>query len=212
MSIGIYKITNIINDKSYIGQSTNIKQRWKTHKYLLNTKKHYNSHLQNAWDKYGEKFFYFQILKCCKEQYLNRFEKMYIKQYNSIENGYNLNTGGRSNWKNIPTIIKKGKTYSGQNYYAIRYKGKIIKSSINKEFLNKYLHKHYDEIINNKMINDEQLPKIIKYGHNSSGNRKYAIYYERMIIKSSVNKNKLKNYLEKNFNDITNGNMRGYKK
>ena len=30
--IGIYKITNLINGKSYIGQSINIKQRWKTHR------------------------------------------------------------------------------------------------------------------------------------------------------------------------------------
>ena len=33
--IGIYKITNTKNEKVYIGQSTNIEERWKQHKYSL---------------------------------------------------------------------------------------------------------------------------------------------------------------------------------
>jgi predicted GIY-YIG superfamily endonuclease len=39
---GIYKITNLINNKVYIGQSLDIKRRWKNHKYfcILNKKRH----------------------------------------------------------------------------------------------------------------------------------------------------------------------------
>ena len=37
--IGIYKITNLINQKIYIGQSINIEQRWKEHRKTMNSKK-----------------------------------------------------------------------------------------------------------------------------------------------------------------------------
>lgn len=93
MTCGIYCIHNKINNNKYIGQSINIEKRFETHKYYLNRKSHHNQHLQSAWNKYGEHNFEFSILKRCKHQYLDRFEKMYIRQYNSIEDGYNITYG-----------------------------------------------------------------------------------------------------------------------
>ena len=55
MVVGIYCIRNKINNKYYIGQSIDIKNRWKEHKYNLRHNKHVNNKLQNAWNKYGEK-------------------------------------------------------------------------------------------------------------------------------------------------------------
>lgn len=46
--IGVYKITNLINSKFYIGSSVNIGQRWFKHKALLRHNKHENPKLQNA--------------------------------------------------------------------------------------------------------------------------------------------------------------------
>lgn len=94
--IGVYCITNSINGKKYIGQSIDIDRRFKQHKYRLEKNKHHNPHLQNAWNKYGEGGFDFNILKCCKSEYLNRFEKMFIRIYDSFENGYNQTIGGES--------------------------------------------------------------------------------------------------------------------
>ena len=37
MISGIYKITNKINNKVYVGQSTNLNKRWSMHKYSFNT-------------------------------------------------------------------------------------------------------------------------------------------------------------------------------
>ena len=51
---GIYKITNLKNNKGYIGQSTDIKTRWINHKRELRNNIHRNPHLQNAFNKYGE--------------------------------------------------------------------------------------------------------------------------------------------------------------
>lgn len=54
---GIYKITNLNDGKVYIGKSEDLKRRIKTHKLLLKRNKHFNYHLQNAYNKYGENFF-----------------------------------------------------------------------------------------------------------------------------------------------------------
>ena len=60
---GIYEITNLINNKIYIGSSINIKKRWKDHILLLKNQKHINVHLLNAWNKYGEENFSFSIIE-----------------------------------------------------------------------------------------------------------------------------------------------------
>ena len=51
---GIYKITCLANNKSYIGQSVSIKRRWATHKRELAAGIHYNEYLQRAYNKYGK--------------------------------------------------------------------------------------------------------------------------------------------------------------
>lgn len=60
---GIYKITCLVNNKSYIGQSTSIKRRWATHKRELASGIHYNRYLQNAYNKYGKDNFTYEILE-----------------------------------------------------------------------------------------------------------------------------------------------------
>lgn len=89
MSCGIYKITNTINNKSYIGQSCNIEERWKRHKYA---KDNFAIHL--AIQKYGIVNFSFSILEECSKEQLNDKEIYWIEYYNSIEDGYNMIPGG----------------------------------------------------------------------------------------------------------------------
>ena len=60
---GIYKITNLINKKYYIGSSLDIKRRWKEHRRNLIKNKHNNIHLQKSWNKYGENSFLFEIIE-----------------------------------------------------------------------------------------------------------------------------------------------------
>lgn len=54
---GIYKITNSINNKIYIGSAINIYRRFVTHNHLLRNNKHFNSHLQSSWNKYKSENF-----------------------------------------------------------------------------------------------------------------------------------------------------------
>ena len=94
--IGIYKITNMINGKSYIGQSTDINRRWKREKDdSINTNSHsYDYPLMKAFRKYGIDNFNFEIIEECKIEELNQREMYWIEFYNTFFKGYNQTLGG----------------------------------------------------------------------------------------------------------------------
>jgi len=93
--IGIYKITNVTNNKVYIGQSIDIQHRWACHRHDLRTGIHKNLHLQRAYNQNPDAF-KFEIECTCKEEDLDSLEKFYIKKYQSdkAKYGYNIDTGG----------------------------------------------------------------------------------------------------------------------
>lgn len=88
--IGIYKITNQINNKCYIGQSIHIEQRWEEHLY----KSSQCSLLKYALHKYGVNNFTFEVIEECEQESLNEREQYWIQYYDSFNNGYNLTLGG----------------------------------------------------------------------------------------------------------------------
>lgn len=63
MKSGIYKITNSVNGKFYIGSAKDIDYRWEDHKQYLNGGYHINPKLQNAWNFYGGDKFLFEIVE-----------------------------------------------------------------------------------------------------------------------------------------------------
>lgn len=79
---GVYCIMNTQNGKKYIGSSRNIYNRWLKHRANLRGNYHPNSHLQNAWNKYGEGSFHFFILCKCSEELLLEREQEYIDKLN----------------------------------------------------------------------------------------------------------------------------------
>jgi len=86
----IYKITNKVNGKVYIGQSIRpIEQRFQRHindavNNILDT------HFARAIRKYGKENFYVELVETCKNQTeLNLREQYWIRKYDSINNGYN---------------------------------------------------------------------------------------------------------------------------
>lgn len=89
MSCGIYKITNKLNNKSYIGQSIHIEDRWKEHIW---GKGNHPLHLDIIKD--GLENFNFEILEECSQEQLLEREKFWITYYDTYNNGYNLNDGG----------------------------------------------------------------------------------------------------------------------
>lgn len=85
---GIYRITNTINGKTYVGKTgVSFGDRWDCHKAQLNAGTHSNPCLQRDWDEHGKEAFEFAILKAVsdKEQ-LDILEKEYIRQYRELKN------------------------------------------------------------------------------------------------------------------------------
>lgn len=109
---GIYKITNLTNNKSYIGKSSNIEERWKYHQTRYNDEKDWNKSLYSALRKYGLENFSFEVLEKMDEQYYDKFgnnrEEYWILYYNSVNQGYN-ETFGRDGGYNEKALSKTRK-------------------------------------------------------------------------------------------------------
>jgi group I intron endonuclease len=58
----VYRIKNVVSGSFYIGSSSNLKERWRSHRKQLRGKRHPNKHLQASWNKHGEDCFLFEIL------------------------------------------------------------------------------------------------------------------------------------------------------
>ena len=98
----IYRITNIKTQKVYVGITEDYERRMKKHLKELRENVHHSPKLQRAWNYWGEENFEFS----CRSVEIKRYEDLYdleiaeIKKYNSYNDGYNCNSGGRiSDWK-----------------------------------------------------------------------------------------------------------------
>lgn len=89
----IYKITNKVNGKSYIGQTRyTLEFRWRQHIHKKD-----DTYFHNAIRKYGIESFSLEILEECDYSKLNEREIFYIAKYNTFKEGYNLTIGGDGN-------------------------------------------------------------------------------------------------------------------
>ena len=89
----VYKITNKINNKCYIGSSIRTEKRWRQHINASNNPNspHYNYPLYQAFRKYGLQNFSFKVIKddFNSIQEMTDYEKEMIIFFNSYKNGYN---------------------------------------------------------------------------------------------------------------------------
>lgn len=107
----IYKITNTLNNKVYIGQTVKtVEKRFQQHKN--NSNKSYFSQivLYKAFNKYGIDNFICEEIEQVPNELLNDREKYWIEYYNSYFEGYNSTLGGRAtqlyNW-DVDDIVEK---------------------------------------------------------------------------------------------------------
>lgn len=79
MKTGVYQIRNLRNGKRYIGSTSySFRIRWNMHRSRLRTNKHHSIKLQNAWNKYGEDAFVFEVLEECIEPWCLTREQFYL--------------------------------------------------------------------------------------------------------------------------------------
>lgn len=110
MSIGIYKITNHLN-QIYIGQSMNLEYREKVYRDLRCKlqPKIYNSILNNRWETHS-----FEIIEECEIDKLNKRERYYQEYYDTVNNGLNsiyvgVNDGNRCWTEEMKNKLRKPK-------------------------------------------------------------------------------------------------------
>lgn len=94
MKSGIYKITNTVNGKFYIGSSADIDKRWYDHKRELTLNVHTNPKLQHSWNKHGKDKFVFDVIEVVDsdQQKLFEREQYYLDTLKPYEReiGYNI--------------------------------------------------------------------------------------------------------------------------
>lgn len=164
----IYKATNIINNKSYIGQTIGtLSQRRYSHELLSINKSKYLFH--RAIRKHGMENFKWEVIEECNVSDLNDREIFYIKEFKTYapenKTGYNMTRGGDNNFGS-----------SGKYHYLNR-----MPENVKKEWLEKYRNGKNNPNFNNsssvsgenhftKKMTDEEYEKWVS---NFSGDNNY---------------------------------------
>lgn len=163
----VYKITNLVNEKIYIGVTTcTIKKRWKEHRHnsIRNKKR---NHLSLAIKKYGiDNFKIESIKKCYSYNQLYRSEVFFIKSLNSNDRtkGYNNSTGGERSAKGAKhsdetkrrlSEMQKGKHHSpstefGKGVNHFNY-GRNLPDCVKEKISNSHKGKKLSEETKNKL-------------------------------------------------------------
>lgn len=104
----IYKHTLIQTGQVYIGQTNNIKTRWKPSAYK-NCVKFYNAIQKYGWDNFIHEI----LIDNLTLEEANKLETQYILKYDSINKGFNLNSGGDNKIASQETREKMSKTRKG---------------------------------------------------------------------------------------------------
>lgn len=203
----IYKITNIETGKCYIGETVqDYNRRWNKHINSLNYREGCPL-LKTAMKKHGIEKFKFEILIVCFDEDLVKYEKEYIKRYNSIApNGYNILTGGQIG------DGKVGYKHTEETIQKIKEKGRIFRES-HPDHFETYREKHKESMakidLSSKVKNSEKYQQAIRekrvggntHLHKEKTNKKISEslkkYYQSIDI-SERNKNRKVNTLSMN--------------
>jgi group I intron endonuclease len=78
---GVYVIKHVDSGKQYVGSSKLMFHRFKQHKAALNGYGHQNSHLQYAWNKYGQDAFEFKVILICDKYQMRYYEQLIMDSF-----------------------------------------------------------------------------------------------------------------------------------
>lgn len=163
MRYTIYLRTNLVNNKCYVGQTSNLKRREMEWNYLKQT--YANDYISNDREKYGFDAWVVKVLaECDNRENAWNLEQKFIKDYNTIwPNGYNLSEGGAGSkgcklsdeTKQKISEALKGKHLSEETKRKISEgnKGKIVSEETKKKL---------EESVRNSQKAKEQRKKLFK--------------------------------------------------
>jgi len=118
----IYKITNLVNDKFYVGSTVNKKVRFRQHRKLLRAGRHHCKHLQAAWNLYGEIKFLFEVIEVVSVGAdLAAVEDAYLLEHVGKPYCYNSGYSSHAPWRGAPAEVTPnyGKKMSDEAKQAI---------------------------------------------------------------------------------------------
>jgi len=127
LKCGIYKIENLKKQKIYVGKSTNILKRFRTHKYFLKNNKHYNKELQQDWNVFKENDFIFETIQTYNREELSEKETYWIEKLDTFNNGYNKTLGGNGGYSKYEQSVINNIATLYSNKYSIPEVSKILK-------------------------------------------------------------------------------------
>lgn len=181
---GIYKVTNKINGKVYIGQSVDVGKRWRQHMTAKD-----DIYFHKAIQKYGVENFEWEVIEQCKKKDLDEREIYWIEYYDSFNKGYNCTKGGdgvsggedHPRWKGGISLDPE---YSKQYYQA----NKEQKKQYSKQHYKQYYEANKEKVKEYKEANKEkkkEYDKQYREANKEKRKEKAKEYYE-------VNKDKMK--------------------
>lgn len=205
----VYKITNKVNNKFYIGQTrVSIEHRFKQHIKRSSEPKKYNSHLYEAMRKYGVENFFIEIVEEVNTSLddLYEREKYWIKYLDARNTfiGYNIDEGGRGG--DVIHLLSKDKRDEINNKIRLQNLGKHQ----SRETINKRVEKNKDRKVvtkNNitKHVSIDELQQYLDLGW-KLGRREIDI--EKSLLWQK-DKNKLKQVSQK-ISQKMKGKCKGY--
>ena len=191
----IYKITNILNNKIYIGQTNNYRRRFNEHKSSLRRNKHQNKCLQEDYNKCGFNYFTFELLEQCntKSEAIDR-EDYWINYYGGINSSSIYNECDKSGHN---TLYKQNQAKAQLNNHKITTQGKlnISKAHKGKKLSQQQINHIKQNAKNNpnygmknkthsiESRNKMSLAKKGKYDRSSNPNFKYSIQFVNKLRK-----------------------------
>ena len=134
---GIYKITNTVTGKFYIGSSKDVKRRWAVHKCKSKWKECPNNPMYQDMQKYGIDKFEMQILEVVEPEELKEAEQQFIE---TLKPTYN-----RCNAKGLDIERRKETNKKAQKKYEKTEKRKRAKKEYNKEYHKSERYKEYQK-------------------------------------------------------------------
>lgn len=141
---GVYAIVNSLNNKKYIGSTSNLRKHFRQHYAALIRNNHDNYHLQNAVNKYGIDKFYFMILERCENivDTLLMIEQKYIDELGD----YNICTKAGK----LVGVVPKGHPLSDKQ------RSNIIKANKNRVWTEEMRYNHSKSLKNSNFIQSVQ--------------------------------------------------------
>lgn len=185
MIFNYYKITNLKNNKFYIGiTEKETEARIKQHFKQLRTNSHGNYKLQQDWNEFGEESFIWETIETLKmaspeEGYYHEYKL--IEKYNAIEDGYNILIGGLLNPMYTETVKEK-MTQTKQNQVPNVYQLKEIEENVFK--------------IINIFPSQKAIQKQLNFSQANIGRsiKSHSCCYEYFWVNEKDIKNSLKNW------------------